>query len=195
MLENQDEILLIKKAKAGDSRSFELLIERCQTKAYNTAFRYLRNEEDAMDALQESLIKVFRHLDKFKGDCKFDTWVYRIVINTCNDMVRKNNPSKQLESFYKDTLEGEMTIDIRDEGPTPQEVMERMEDVDFLLDCLEMIPSNQKEIIILRDIQGFAYEQISEILECSVGTVKSRINRARGRLKEVILEQKEGKCV
>lgn len=190
-----DETLLIQKAKAGDDRSFELLVEGCRTKAYNTALRYLRNEEDAMDALQESLIKVFRHLDKFKGDCKFNTWVYRIVVNTCNDILRKNSSLKQTESLYKNSGEGETVIEIKDTAPTPLEAFERLEDTQFLLDCLEMLSMEQKEIIILRDIQGFSYEQISEIQSCSVGTVKSRINRARGRLKMIFLEQMDGDCV
>ena len=82
---------LIAAAKAGDERSFELLITQCKTKAYNIALRYLRNEEDAMDALQESFIKIYRHLDSFKEGSKFETWVYRIVVNTCNDMLRKNS--------------------------------------------------------------------------------------------------------
>ncbi|MGI6752217.1 MAG: RNA polymerase sigma factor [Anaerovoracaceae bacterium] len=192
---NQDEKTLIKKAKTGDSRSFELLIEGCQTRAYNTAFRYLGKEEEAMDALQESLIKVFRHLDKFKGDCKFDTWVYRIVINTCNDMVRKKKLEKQTVSIYRETEKGEMTLEIEDESPTPPEAYERVEDGEFLLSCIEKLSPEHREIVILRDIQGFTYEEIGDILTCSPGTVKSRLNRARNKLKSVILEQVRDKNV
>ena len=190
-----DEQRLIEKAKSGDDRSFELLIESCTAKAYNTALRYLRNEDDAMDALQESLLKVFRHLDKFKGDCKFDTWVYRIVMNTCHDMARKKNPLHYAESIYHNADDEEVVIEIRDTGPIPEEIVERMEDCDYLIDCMEHIPPQHKEIIILRDIQGFSYEQIGEILDCSIGTVKSRINRARQKLKEVLLEQNKWNTV
>lgn len=80
---------LIRKALRGDDESFEALIFSCRSKAYNIAFRYLRNHEDASDALQESFIKIYRNLAGFKGESSFDTWVYRIVVNTCNDMIKK----------------------------------------------------------------------------------------------------------
>ncbi|GAB1475268.1 sigma-70 family RNA polymerase sigma factor [Bacillota bacterium] len=184
-----NEQALIEKARSGDEASFELLINSCKTKTYNTALRYLRNEEDAMDAFQESLIKVFRHLDKFKGDCKFDTWVYRIVVNTCNDLLRKNKNQKTNVSLYYEGENGEAEIEIPDNSPTPSEQYDSKLRASCLLDCLEEISAEHKEIIILRDIQGFSYEEISEIQRCSMGTVKSRINRARQRLKEKVLEQ------
>ena len=81
---------LIRKALMGDDESFEALLFSCRTKAYNLAFRYLKNHEDASDALQESFIKIYRNLAGFKGESSFDTWVYRIVVNTCNDMIKKN---------------------------------------------------------------------------------------------------------
>lgn len=189
MSDLHNEQILIEKAKLGHEESFEILINNCKTKAYNTALRYLRNEEDAMDALQESFIKIFRHLDKFKGDSKFDTWVYRIVVNTCNDYLRKNKNNKNELRLYFENEEGDMDIDIIDTSPTPPELLDAKLTSSFILDCLEKIPAGHKEIIILRDIQGFSYEEISEITNCSMGTVKSRINRARKKLKEKVLEQ------
>lgn len=180
---------LIQKAKNGDERSFEALIEGCSTRAYNIALRYLRNEEDAMDALQESFIKIFRHLDKFKEDSRFDTWVYRIVVNTCNDLHRGTAIQKVTGSLYREDEEGESMLEFRDSAPTPEEHTVRMERSAEILDCLEQIPADQREILILREIQGFSYEEIAEVLECSLGTVKSRINRARAKLRELILEQ------
>ena len=189
MADAYNEAILIEQAKSGDEASFEILIQNCRTKAYNTALRYLRDEEDAMDALQESLIKVFRHLGKFKGDCKFDTWVYRIVVNTCNDFLRKNKNQKNNISFYRTDEDGETMIDIPDTAPTPSEVFDAKLTTSYVMGCLDEIPQDQREIIILRDIQGFSYEEISRILDCSMGTVKSRINRARLKLKNKILEQ------
>ncbi len=184
-----NETILIEKAKSGDEASFEILIGNSRTKAYNIALRYLRNEEDAMDALQESFIKVFRHIDKFKGDCKFDTWVYRIVVNTCNDYLRKNKNQKMNISLYNRDEDGESVTDIPDPQPDPSDIFDAKLTADYVLDCLNRIPPDQKEIIILRDIQGFSYEEISEILGCTMGTVKSRINRARQKLKLKVLEQ------
>ncbi len=195
MADVYNEAILIEKAKSGDEASFELLIQNCKTKAYNTALRYLRDEEDAMDVLQESLIKVFRHLNKFKGDCKFDTWVYRIVVNTCNDFLRKNKNQRTNVSLYLTDEDGETMIEIPDTAPTPSEVFDAKLTTSCVLNCLNEIPKEQKDIIILRDIQGFSYEEIGQILNCSMGTVKSRINRARQKLKQSILEQYDRSCV
>ncbi|HZK02589.1 MAG TPA: sigma-70 family RNA polymerase sigma factor, partial [Anaerovoracaceae bacterium] len=144
---------------------------------------------------QESLIKVFRHLNKFKGECKFDTWVYRIVVNCCNDFVRKNKNHRSDLSLYYESEKGETVVDIPDNSPTPSDALDKKLTASYILDCLDEIPLVHKEIIILRDIQGFTYEEISEIQNCSMGTVKSRINRARKKLKEKILEQNDGLCV
>lgn len=180
---------LIERAKAGDEASFEQLIMGCKTKAYNTALRYLRNEEDALDVLQDSLIKVFRHLGQFKGDCKFDTWVYRIVVNTCNDFLRKSRPNMMVDRYHGDTSDREPILDLPDYAPSPIELLETKETVKLVLECLDQLAAEHREVIILRDVQGFSYDEISVILDCSVGTIKSRINRARIRLREKLLEQ------
>ncbi len=180
---------LIALAKAGDERSFELLIEQCKTKAYNIALRYLRNEEDAMDALQESFIKIYRHLESFREGSKFDTWVYRIVVNTCNDMLRKNHGAPVEYLNRSDEEEEEYTLELPDSDPGPQDALLQKEQAKLILDALDQLKPDQKEVVILRDIQGFAYEEIAEMLNCSMGTIKSRINRSRSRLREILLEQ------
>lgn len=184
---SEEERLLIKKAKEGDEGSFETLILSCKEKAYNIALRYLRNENDAMDVLQESFIKIFRHLSKFKEDSKFDTWVYRIVVNTCNDYLRKNKNRYNEISTASSDIEDEKEFDIPDKIPPPEEIIINKEQSVYILDCLEKIPIEHKEVIILRDIKGFKYEEISVILNCSIGTVKSRISRARMHFKKVYL--------
>ena len=190
-----NELRLIEKAKNGDDASFEILIRGCTTKAYNTALRFMRNEQDAADVLQESMIKVFRHMDKFKGECRFDTWVYRIVVNTCNDMLRKTVSSKDTDSLNKTDIEGDWMLDIPDPSPAPDEMLDSKETAARILFCLEQMSAEHKEMIVLRDIQGFSYEEISQILSCSEGTVKSRINRARQRLRIILSEQNDEICV
>ncbi len=142
-----------------------------------------------MDALQESFIKIFRHLNSFKEDSRFDTWVYRIVVNTCNDMLRKNSNQKITDSLFNTVDEKETVIEIPDLSGSPRTFLTESRRR-CILSCLEKLSLEQKEIIVLRDIHGFSYEEISEILSCSIGTVKSRINRSRLRLREIILEQK-----
>ena len=180
---------LIQRAKKGDENSFESLILSCQSKAYNIAIRYLKNEEDALDAMQESFIKIFRHLNSFKEDSRFDTWVYRIVVNTCNDMLRKNSNRKITDSIFRTEDEKETVIEIPDTSGSPEYVFARKEKTEYILSCLEKLNRDQKKVIVLRDIHGFSYDEISEILECSIGTVKSRINRSRLRLRELLMEQ------
>jgi len=169
---------LIKKAKKGDEESFEALILSCKGKAYNVAFRYMGNEDDAYDAIQESFIKIYRHLDKFNEQSRFDTWVYRIVVNTCNDMLRKNKRENHEE----------IVIEIPDKDPGPAELLERKEESGYILQCLNSLGTEHREVLILRDIKGFAYDEIAGILDCSMGTVKSKISRARQKLKEVYLQ-------
>lgn len=184
---NEFEKVLIRKAVMGDEASFETLIFSCKGKAYNIAFRYLHNQEDALDALQESFIKIYRNLSKFNHESSFDTWVYRIVVNTCNDMLKKSKNRPQTEGMHKDN-DGEYVMEIPDYTNLPENRLLEKESASHLMHCLEQLAVEQKEIILLRDIQGFSYEEISKILQCSIGTVKSRISRARQKLREIYLD-------
>ena len=184
------EIELIEKAIKGDERSFEALILSCQKKAWNIAIQYMRNENDAMDVLQECFIKIFRNLKNFKGDSRFDTWVYRITVNTCKDFLRKSEKMRQNEFHFVSSEDEDYIKSIPSNEATPEETMSRKETADELLKCMELLPAEHKEVIILRDIQNLSYEEISEVLSTSLGTVKSRINRARSNLKRIWQEQK-----
>jgi RNA polymerase sigma-70 factor (ECF subfamily) len=143
-----------------------------------------------MDALQESFIKIYKNLEGFKGDSRFDTWVHRITVNTCKDMLRKNEKYKLNDSLYTGGDEGEYMRDFPDEDPGPEETVMMSELASELLQCVDRLPPDHREVIILRDIQNLSYEEISEILDTSLGTVKSRISRARGNLRRMWLEQK-----
>ncbi len=195
MRDAAEERILIQKAAEGDKDSFETLILSCKDKAYGIAFRYLKNEEDAMDALQESFIKIYKGLSSFNFESKFDTWVYRIVTNVCNDLYRKNKKNSKLVSisvsYSSDEDSAELDITDRREGPEALSV--RKDESRYIIKCLDMLADEHREVIILRDIKGFSYEEISEILDCSLGTVKSRISRARLRLKDIYLEGKNKK--
>ncbi len=174
-----EEKFLIKRAIAGDEKCFERLIESNKTKAYNLALSYMKNEYDAQDVLQDSYIKIFRNLKNFKGESSFDTWVYRIVVNTCKDYLRK----------YKDNLvELEFANEVEDHLPGPEAQVESKLTTELVLKAMDYLSIDHREIIILRDIRGLSYEEISFILECTEGTVKSRLSRAREKLKTTILE-------
>ncbi|WP_236904913.1 RNA polymerase sigma factor [Clostridium formicaceticum] len=186
LLQHQEDVL-IEKAKKGDVESFELLIGAYQKKAFNIAYRILGNLEDANDMTQEALVKVYRSIHNFKGNSSFSTWLYSIVNNVCIDFIRKNKKTKLL---YIDGQqeEGAYTKELPDEMNTPECLFEKNEVKKMIHDAINQLNYEQRKIIVLRDIQGFSYQEIAEILDISVGTVKSRINRGRNHLKLLIGE-------
>jgi len=184
---DQTEKELIQKAKQGDQDSFEALILSCKEKAYNIALRYMQNEEDALDAVQESFIKIFRHLPKFNEQSRFDTWVYRIVVNACNDMLRKSKKMKVIDTVYKNEEDEDIAFEIADKAPGPDGLLEKKEESEYIVQCLDKLSTEYKEVLILRDLNGFSYDEIAEILDCSIGTVKSKISRARQKFKDIYL--------
>ncbi|MDR1134837.1 MAG: sigma-70 family RNA polymerase sigma factor [Clostridiales Family XIII bacterium] len=191
MTDKFDEYELLKKAKAGDADSFEALIMSCKTKAWNIALRFMRNENDAMDALQESFIKIYTKLNTFRGESGFNTWAYRITVNTCKDILKKNKKYKRQESLYTTGEDGEFLRDFISDDPTPEEETFQKETARELSDCINMLSQEQQEMIILRDVHGFSYADIGDMLSIPAGTVKSRISRARNTLKELWMEQKQ----
>ncbi|MCL2436959.1 MAG: RNA polymerase sigma factor [Clostridiales bacterium] len=184
---DQTEKELIQKAKQGDQDSFEALILSCKEKAYNIALRYMQNEEDALDAVQESFIKIFRHLPKFNEQSRFDTWVYRIVVNACNDMLRKSKKMKVIDTVYKNEEDEDIAFEIADKAPGPDGLLEKKEESEYIVQCLDKLSTEYKEVLILRDLNGFSYDEIASILDCSIGTVKSKISRARQKFKDIYL--------
>ena len=183
---------IIEKAKAGDEFAFETLVLSCGGKAYNIAFGYLKNDNDAQDAVQESFIKLYRHLDSFNFNSRFDTWFYRIVVNVCNDILRRRRNDRNFVEFQPQSDEDGYIPEIRDNALGPEERALMREESAILLKCMDKLPSEQRTVIVLRDINGFSYEEISEMLDCSLGTVKSRISRARLKLREIYTAQMEG---
>lgn len=172
---------LIHRAKRGDISAFEDLISGYEKKVYNTAYRFFNNAEDAMDVSQEIFIKVFTSLRRFREDSSFSTWLYRIAVNTCIDFLRKKRedvlPIKEEIVMDDKTKLGFQT-------ELPEEFMEKQEVKQAIMKAISTLPEEQRICIILRDVQGFSYTEISDVLSCSLGTVKSRLFRGRRALKE-----------
>lgn len=188
---NEIESLLIKKSKVGDIESFERLIESYQKRAYNIALRIMCNEEDAKDMAQEAFIRIYKSIKDFKEQSSFSTWLYRIVTNVCLDEMRRK---KKIKTETIDTNYDEASCD----KGTPENVYEINEKRQQIMKAINELNEDYKTVIILRDIQGFSYEEISNILDCSIGTVKSRINRGRNILKDklsIMLELTNKKSV
>lgn len=183
---------LIRKAKQGDMLAFEELILKHEKIVYNLALRMMNHSEDAMDISQEVFLKAYRSLANFDERSAFSTWLYRITHNTCIDEIRKRK-GKQTYSLEEDleSEDGSMQRQVADDGDTPEESLMRKEQKSEILRALDTLSEEHKAAIILRDVKGLSYEEIAEILELSLGTVKSRINRARNQLKTEILKIRE----
>ncbi len=182
---------LIKKCVNGNLKAFDELIEKYEKTAYNIALRMLKNPEDAMDVSQEAFIKVFKSIKTFNFESAFSTWLYRIVTNTCLDFLRKRNSNIYSIDNPIQTEDGEIERDIPDEALSPEELLEKKLTKEMVNSAINKLEENHRTVIILRDIQGFSYEEISKILDCSIGTVKSRINRARKNLKDIVIKDME----
>lgn len=184
------EKIWLKQSKSGDLGSFERLIEKYQQVAYNIAYRMVGNEEDAKDITQEAFIKVFKSIVSFREDSSFSTWLYRIVMNTCKDELRKKK--LKVISIDRDIEVGESSVnfEIPDHTYSPEAIYEKKQLHAMLSQALTDLPEQNRIVVIMRDVQGFSYEDIAECINIPVGTVKSRINRGRHMLRELITKDR-----
>ncbi len=176
--------LLVKKAQKGDSSALEELLFAYEKRVYNIAYRYMGSEADAYDMAQEALIKIYKRIRAFKGDSSFSSWVYRVTVNTCLDGLRKMK--KNVVSLETAVENGASFKDER--SSTPEESALRQERQNDIQEAINTLSADHKSVIVLRDINGLSYDEVAKCLSVSVGTVKSRINRARQKLKEILIE-------
>ncbi|MDO4355788.1 MAG: sigma-70 family RNA polymerase sigma factor [Clostridia bacterium] len=175
-----EEQKLIDAAIAGSSSAFEKLIQPLESRIYAVALRMCGNREDAQDCMQESMIRIYRALSSFKGQSSFSTWVYRVTMNTCLDELRRR---KARRSTSLDTLL-DSGWSPTDETDTPERHAIQSEQRRTLERAIADLPEDMRAAVVLRDIQGLAYDEIASALDVNVGTVKSRISRGRERLRE-----------
>lgn len=183
---------LVRKAKQGDIQAFEKLINKHQKRVYNIALRMLQNPEDAYDISQEVFIRVFKSMKEFREEASFSTWIYRIAKNACLDELRKRK-KRNIVSLDENMEfeEGTVKRQIEDEAPGPDILYESKELKDIVKLALRHLSNDHRLVIVLRDLQGFSYDEIAKILDCPEGTVKSRINRARKALKDILESKME----
>jgi RNA polymerase sigma-70 factor, ECF subfamily len=183
---------IIEKAITGDSEAFETLVESYRKKVFNISLRMLGNYDDASEAAQDVFVRIFRSIKNFRKEAMLSTWIYRITVNVCTDILRKKKNSKviSLDEEIK-TDDSEIKLQIEDNKPQPQDQAESNELRKAVRKAISLLPENYRMIIILRDIQGMSYEEISRILKTPEGTVKSRLNRARLALKDIVISKRE----
>ena len=182
-----DEERLVESAIGGDAYAFEQLMGKHEARMYAVALRMCGNREDAQDSLQDAMLRIYKALGSFKGQSSFATWAYRITMNTCLDNLRRKKV-RQAQSL--DAL-----LDIgwspADEDASPEQHADNAERRRALSRAIQLLPEDMRSAVVLRDVQGYSYEEIAEILEANVGTVKSRISRGREKLRNVLSAQAE----
>jgi len=178
-----DEPALVDAARGGDREAFNRLVVHYQSLAYNVAFRILSDPDAAADATQDAFISAYRAMPRFRGG-SFRSWLLRIVTNACYDQLRakKRRPTTSLDADPDIDWE-EWTVD---DGERPEEFAERQALSQVIQQGLEALPDDQRTVIVLSDIQGLRYGEIAEALGISLGTVKSRLNRGRRKLQDLL---------
>lgn len=187
-----DDEVLIQRSQAGDRGAFDLLVHKHEARAYQYAFRLTRNPEDACDVVSEAFIRVYNALQNFKGQSAFGTWLYRILTNCFLDLRKKerNRPTTSLEAVLQ-TAEGEMERQVESLGLSPLEETERNERGRSIELGLSQLPEFQRAMIVMYHAEMLSYEEIAAALDLPIGTVKSRLNRARVSLRELLVKDEE----
>ena len=184
----EQEAAIVRKVLGGDANAFETLVLEYEKNVYNIALRMTGNSEDAADMTQEAFIKAYNSLQSFRGDSKFSVWLYRIVSNVCLDFLRSKNRRPTVSLSVEDDDGEDTQLDVADESQSPELLLDRKLTRESVRRGLDSLPPDYRQILLLRDIQGLSYDEIAQALGLEVGTVKSRIFRARKRLCNFLID-------
>lgn len=184
----EQEAAIVRKVLGGDANAFETLVLEYEKNVYNIALRMTGNSEDAADMTQEAFIKAYNSLQSFRGDSKFSVWLYRIVSNVCLDFLRSKNRRPTVSLSVEDDDGEDTQLDVADESQSPELLLDRKLTRESVRRGLDSLPPDYRQILLLREIQGLRYDEIAQALGLEVGTVKSRIFRARKRLCNFLID-------
>ncbi len=184
-----EEKLLIKRVKNGDVDAFEEIIALYEKKVFGIIYQITKNQNEIEDLAQEVFIKIYKNIDKFQGNSSLYTWIYKITVNLCLDELRKKKEVIYLDEKIS-VNDSEIELQLPSKEKNQEQQYEEKELKEKMQNAIDKLPDKQKMMIILRDIKGLTYEEISEITDIKLGTVKSQINRARLKLKELL--EKDG---
>ena len=193
MKDKQIEERWISEAARGDRKAFEQLIQCYESKIYHLCLSLLKNSDEAYDAAQEVCVKIWKQLVTFKGDARIGTWIYRITTNTCLDLLRqRKRQDEKITSLddYEKLYNQEKLI----HGEDLSTWMIEKEKLSIVWHGISELKKEYQTLIILRDIEGYTYEEIALFTGTNIGTVKSRLFRARMKLKQVLEQEKEPYC-
>ncbi len=185
-----DDKRLIAECLQGNTAAFGALVRRYQERLYNSVYRLAENAEDAQDVVQEAFLSAYQSLDSFKGDSLFFTWLYRIAVNTAISLRRKKRVLVRMETGSN----GEQSIDPLDSSAEsqPGHALEQAEQARRVREALGRLSPEHRTVLVMKDMEGQKYETMAEILQVPIGTIRSRLHRARLELRE-LLEKSEHK--
>ena len=179
--------LLLRRAQSGDPEAFERLMEPLEQLVWRVCWHYTGNREAAEDCGQEAMIRIWRNLANYRGECALESWVYRIAANCCMDWLRKKKRdwSVSMEPMV------EQGFDPADDSPGTEEQVVAKDERQRLREAIALLPEDQREALVMTQLEKVPYEEAAQMLGVSEGTVKSRVNRAKARLKEILSEERE----
>ena len=183
------DLVLVKRAKSGDYQAFDLLVLKYQSRLISTAFKFVKDVQIAEDIVQDSFIKAFNALESFREDSSFYTWIYRITVNTSkNFLVSKKRKSELLNS----DLSEEASYEIEPvETYSPEDLLQATQLQKVITETFDQLGEDTRTALTLRELDGLSYEQIADVVNCPVGTVRSRIFRGREEIDEAISQYKQ----
>jgi RNA polymerase sigma-70 factor (ECF subfamily) len=189
----ESDLVLVKRVQRGDKTAFDLLVRKYQHKVVKLVLRYVRNPAEAEDVAQEAFIKAYRALPQFRGDSAFYTWMYRIAINTAKNSLASRDRSPIRYDLDLTDPEESHSVQSKLQDPDTPEGMALTEEIRLIVNsAIDALPEELKTAIVLRELDGLSYEEISAAMECPVGTVRSRIFRAREAVDKRLREVFEG---
>jgi len=185
-----DTRLLVKRAQNNDLAAFEELVQLYQNKVYALCVHLAGNHADAQDLAQEALIRAYRSLGSFRNEADFGTWLHRITVNVWLNFRRKNSGRVplSLDDPYVDSSGGEVRREVAGSDGDPLQELEDKEFRRLVRAALDDLSGEHRAVLVLRDIEGYSYEEVSQMLGCSMGTVKSRLSRAREMMRRRMTE-------
>jgi RNA polymerase sigma-70 factor (ECF subfamily) len=186
-----DDSILVKQCRQGDSEAMERLIRKYQNRIYNIILRMCANPDDAAELTQETFVKIIENIDGFQGKSSFYTWAFRIAVNLtinyCQKNVKLRLRSLDIRQDERDEQARQLKEYLSDDSlPDPATVAQNKELCELAKKSLMKLDENQKAVVVLRDIEGMSYAQIAEVLGIELGTVRSRLSRARNNLREIL---------
>ncbi len=187
---NDPDLEVVNRCKKGDIDAFEEMVIKYQKKMFNISYRMIGDYNDAAEVVQDAFVSAYRKIKDFKGNSKYSTWLYAIVVNLSRNKIKQLRTRSFKEDCSLDdpvdTENGKVNIELASINPSVHERLEQHEKEQKVWGCIKALGAEFRETIILRDIQGFSYDEISDMLNIAIGTVRSRLHRARLTVKDCL---------